>query len=58
MNDSKAKPELAPIPPRLRLLQAVLAVAVFSVVPLLPAAAHAPTQADPGSGLVVAKAGL
>jgi hypothetical protein len=58
MNDSNTKPELAPIPPRLRLLQAFMAVMVFSVVPLLPADAHAPTQADAVAGLTAAKIGL
>lgn len=58
MDIKSSQPELAPIPPRLRLLQVVIALTVFSVVPLLPAAAHAPTQTGRDAHLFFARAGF
>jgi hypothetical protein len=37
MDDLNRLPALAPMPPRLRVLQSALAIAVFSLVPLWPA---------------------
>jgi hypothetical protein len=58
METMNTQPQLAPIPPRLRLLQVVIALTVFSVVPLLPAAAHAPTQTGRDAHLFFARAGF
>jgi len=41
MDSQDQEPLLAPIPPRLRVFQSVLAIAVFSLVPLWPANAQA-----------------
>jgi hypothetical protein len=54
MDDLNQVPALAMIPPRVRVFQSVLAIAVFSLVPLWPANAQA---ASPAVAQAVASVG-